>query len=267
MSDTKEINTSDEDKNWARKLKRKVGRQIFRPAADAIVADELARALRQQNLARVEFLLTTPLPSLFSRKPPLPHPESAFEDAWNGLSPNSREKTRYKLPFLYDGHSTTPLGLAVLKSFFDGVELLLEKGACAFHAVPQNPAGYGGPLGASIFHGKNDLTALLMKQPSVQKELQENPAFRNWLLLTAVGTDCAATLAHLAKCDPELLEKGRVYGDQKASDFTLGEGIFAYKEKLKAQRVFEAASKPPSDKYGAGPKYRPRTLPDNQPEF
>ncbi|TAL28939.1 MAG: hypothetical protein EPN97_13865 [Alphaproteobacteria bacterium] len=267
MSENKEINTSAADKNWARQLKRRVGRQISRSAANAIIADELAQALRQQNLLQVEFLLTTPLPSLFSRKPALPHPETAFEDAWKGMSENAREKARYWVPALYDAHRNSPLGMAVLAGFTPGVEMLTAKGACPFQTMPQNPAGYGGPLGAAIFHGKEDLITLLMKQPAVQEELKAEPKFRNYLLLTALGTDCAATLAHLATCDPELMEKGRAYGDRKASDFTLGEGIFAYKEKLKARRAFEAANKPLSDKYGAGPKYRPRTLPENQPDF
>lgn len=267
MSENKVKSTSDDDNNWARKLKSRVGRQLFRSSADAIVANELAQALRKQQLSRVKFLLTTPLPSLFSRKPVPPHPEMAFDDAWKGLSASSREKARYHLPFLYDLHGATPLGAAVLSGFFEGAALLLEKGACAFHAMPQNPTGYGGPLGASIFHGRNDLTELLMKQPAVQKELQQKPEFRNWLLLTALGTDCAATLAHLATCDPELMEKGRAYGDRKAADFTLGEGIFAYKEKLKAQRAFEAAQKPASSKYGSGPQYRPHARAQHEPEF
>ena len=265
MSENKAIEMTQEDQDWARKLKRRVGYQLFRSGANAIVANELARAIEKKQLWRLNYLLTTPLPSLFARKPALPNPETAFEDAWKGMFQKYQEKARYDLPSLYDLHRSTPLGAAVYAGFSEGAEMLLEKGASVFHAVPQNPTGYGGPLGASIFHGKNDLTELLMKQPSVQKELQEKPAFRNWLLLTVLGTDCAASLEHLAKCDPELMEKGRAYGDHKASEFTLGEGIFAYKEKLKVQRAFEAASKPASSKYGTGPKYRPRTLPEKQP--
>lgn len=267
MSENKAIEITTEDKDWARKLKRKVGYQPLRSTANAIVAQEVARAIEKKQLWRLNYLLTTPLPSLFSRRPALPDPETVFKDAWSDLFQSAQEKARYKLPSLYDRHCNTPLETAVLTGFFDGVAMLLEKGGAAFHVMPQNPIGYGGALGASIFHGKNDMTALLMKQPAVQKELQEKPEFRNWLLLTAVGTDCAATLAHLAVCDPDLLEKGRIYGDHKAAEFTLGEGIFADKEKLKAKRAFDAAQNPPSSKYGNGPKYRPHKRPDNEPEF
>jgi hypothetical protein len=104
----------------------------------------------------------------------------------------------------------------------------------------------------------NETITLLMAQPAVKKELESDSKFRNYLLLTVLGTDCAATLAHLAKCDPDLLEKGRVYGDHKASEFTLGEGIFAYREKLKLQRAFEASQKPAVSKYGnSAPSFKP----------
>jgi hypothetical protein len=258
MNDTKAIQATDEDLMWARKLKRVVGRQLLRSTADALVADALAGAIKKKQLWRVDFLLETPLSSAFSRSPAPVSADSAFEAAWNGMWSKTREKARYKFPALNDNQRTCPLTAAAIAGFTDGAELLLKKGAAPFEKRASSPTGYTGPLSAAIFYGKEDMISLLMAQPAVKAELAAEPKFRNWILLTALGTDCAATLAHVAKCDPELMEKGRVYGDHKAEEFKLGEGIFAAKEKLKAQRAFEAAQNPPKSKYGHGPKYRPR---------
>lgn len=256
MNDNKTMDASTDDLAWARKLKNRVGRQILRTRADAIVADALGTAIKKQQLWRVEFLLQTPLPSLFTRQPTLPNPNSVFADAWQGLSDAAREKARYRFSPLYDNHRTSPLTAAVLAGFNSGVELLLAKGAAPFYRSSASPSGYGGALGAAIFLGKYDAITLLMSQPVVKQELETQPKFRNYLLHTALGTDCAATLAHLAKCDPDLLEKGRVYGDHKAEEYTLGDGIFAYREKLKLQRAFEASQNAAVSKYGHPPKNR-----------
>lgn len=250
MADSLQNSDTRTDQQWAKQLRRKVGRQILRGTADAIVADALAAAIEKKQLSRVTYLLTVPLPSLFSRHPKLPDAETAFSDAWAGLGDSAREKARYNLPHLYNRHRSTPLGTAVLADSLPAAEQLLARGAQAFHASASSPTGYDGPLGAAIFLGKTEFMSLLMAQPLVTQELQTAPAFRNHLLLTALGTDCAATLKHLAQCDPELMEKGRVYGGRKAEEFTLGEGIFAYREKLKLQRAFEESQKPRISKYG-----------------
>jgi hypothetical protein len=257
MNDNKALTATDEDLLWAKRLKSRVGRQLLRATADAIVADALAGAIKKKQLWRVDFLLETPLSSVFARSPAPVSPDSAFSEAWKGMWNKTRENARYKLPELYDNQRTSPLTAAVLSGFTEGAELLLKKGAAPFEKSDASPTGYTGPLRAAIFRGNEDMITLLMSQPAVKAELAAEPKFRNWILLTALGTDCAATLAHVATCDPELMEKGRVYGDHKAEEFKLGDGIFAAKERLKAQRAFEASQKPKASKYGDGPKYRP----------
>ncbi len=261
MSESKGVEMEASDRQWARKLGRRLGLQAFRVSANALIADELARAIDKQHARRVEYLLAAPLPSLFNKHPQLPNPDSAFTDAWNRLSEFAHEKARKKYPDLYDKHSLSPLSAAVLADFPAGVDMLLAKGAIPFHRNPASPTGYGGALGAAVFHGKLDLVTKLMAQACVQAELQSQPAFRNYLLLTAVGTDCQATLDHLCKCDPDMAEKGRVYGDRKVSDFALGDGIFAARDRLKAKRAFDAAQNPPVSKYGHQPSCRPDTSP------
>jgi hypothetical protein len=266
MSENSNITATADDFDWARKLKSRVGRQFFRSTADAIVADALGKALEKKQDWRVAYLLETPLPSLFTKQPSPLNPDGAFEDAWKGLSDTAQEKARYKFPSLSDNHRTAPLTAAALAGDLETVKLLAEKGASPFYRTDASPTGYGGALGAAIFRGQDDIVSFLMSQPAVKQELDAEPKFRNYLLLTALGTDCAATLAHLAKCDPDLLEKGRVYGDHKASEFTLGEGIFAAREKLKLQRAFEESQQPKTSKYGdGGPKYRPREPSCNKP--
>ena len=257
MNENRATTPSNNDHIWADKLKRRVGRQVFRSTANALVADAVAEAIKGKQLWRLEFLLTTPLPSLFKKQPPLPHPDSAFADAWTGLSDAARDKARYDFPALSDNQRTRPLTATVLAGFIGGAEFLLGKGAAPFQRTTSSPTGYTGALGAAIFQGNEAAITLLMSQPAVKEELNTEPKFRNYLLLTAIGTNCAATLAHLATCDPDLLEKARVYGDHKASEFTLGDGIFADREKLKLQRAFEASQKPVVSKYGNGPSYRP----------
>jgi hypothetical protein len=257
MNDTNNIQATQDDLSWARKLKSQVGRQLLRSTADAIVADALAVAIKKKQLWRVDYLLGTPLNSVFEKSPAPVSADSAFAQAWKGMWEKTRENACHKLPALYDNQKTSPLTAAVLAGFIEGAELFLKKGAAPFEKSAASPTGYTGPLRAAIFHGNEAMITLLMSQPAVKQELAAEPKFRNWILLTALGTDCAATLAHVAKCDSELMEKGRVYGDRKAEEFTLGEGIFAYREKLKLQRAFEESQKPKTSKYGDGPKYRP----------
>jgi hypothetical protein len=252
-----------EDAAWAKALSRKVGLSLSRAQAEAKIADGLARAIAAGQVWRVTYLLTTPLPSLFTRKPALPDVEKVFTSAFDNLGRDPATTARQKFPALYDAHRASPLLLAVLKDEGAVVDLLLQKGAAPFDSASPNPTGYDGPLGAAIFLGKYALVTKLMAQPSVQKELAEKPAFRNYLLLTALGTDCQATLDHLAKCDPELLEKGRVYGDRKAAEFTLGEGVLARKKRLRAEFDAQVKEAPPAKAKKPAPLYRSR----QQPEF
>jgi hypothetical protein len=245
------------DTAWEKDLRCRIARTAFRSEAEAKIAEEIAKAIRQKRADRLRFLLDTPLPSFFSRHPKTPDVERVF-DALHNLGENGENEARQKYPHLYDMRGTTPLMSAVIAGGRETVEVLLEKGAAPFQIAPSNPTGYAGPLGAAIFLGRYDLVEILMVHPKTQEELAEKPAFRNWLLLTAIGSDCAKTLEHLAACDPELLEKGRVYGDHRAADFSLGEGVHAYALKLKEQRAREEAERSKENKYGGGPLYRKR---------
>lgn len=250
-----------DDLAWAKALKFRVGRSLFREQADARIADELAKGIKSQNAWRVHYLLTTPLPSLFTRHPSTPDVETVFETAYNNLGEDAQQITRQKFPALYDAARTTPLLFAVIQGFEDVADLLLQRGAQPFLRSETSPTGYDGPIAAAIYHGNYPMVSKLMAQPAVQQELAEKPAFRNYLLLTALGTDCQATLDHLAKCDPELLEKGRVYGDRKASEFTLGEGVLARRRQLREDFDRKAKDRPPVKGMKPAPLYRPRQAP------
>lgn len=195
----------ENDRIWGEKLKRRLFWQPFDEKARAAVAAEIAAAIGKKDLHRLQFLLLTPFTRALSRTPLVVDAENIFAH-------------------LYGHEKSTPLALAVIKGFDEGAKLLLQHGALPFKKTEYG-LGYTGAISAAIFYDRRELMADLLLHKTAQEELKAQPGFRNYLLHAALGTDNAATLSHLLAIDPEMAEKGVVYGDRKAADFTLGTGV------------------------------------------
>lgn len=239
---------SAEDLRWAEKLKRRILWTPLPARAQAKLAEALGQAIEKKRLWRLDFLLSTPLKRLGAKQPVPLGVNDAFASAWAALEGDwlatkpAADVARRDYPALYAHQRTPPLTAAVIAGFTQGAALLLAQGAAPFAPAPHVKAGFQGAIAAAIFRGNEDMMTLLMQDKAVQDELSRNPAFRNFILFTALGTDNAATLRHLATLDTDLLEKAVVYDGKKAADFTLGNGVL--------NRPKKPPAPPPPSKYG-----------------
>ncbi|MEZ0261187.1 MAG: ankyrin repeat domain-containing protein [Alphaproteobacteria bacterium] len=203
---------------WAQSLRDRRSDAVLR-------AEALAQAIENKDIQKMQVLLSPGLKTIFNNDIAALTPDAAFKTAFEKTGKLDATIFRKRYPYLYKNQKTTPISLAVITGFHEGVKLLVEKGAKIFEENPKVKSGYTGALGAAIFRGDAEMITLLMNHESVQNELNTKPAFRNYLLHTAASADNALSLQTIAACDADFMEKARAYDTMKASDFKLGTGI------------------------------------------